>query len=75
MTIKVTGLQALGKAMRLKFPIDTHIPVEMQMALLRLAVGDTSEPHPRTPRLLAEQEMTEQAREDGNEPEEARLSG
>lgn len=60
MTTKFTGLRALGKAMRLKSPIDTQIPIEMQMALLRLAVRDKAEPHSRTPRLLAEQEMTEQ---------------
>ena len=75
MTTKFTGLRALGKAMRLKSPIDTQIPIEMQMALLRLAVGDKAEPHSRTPRLLAEQEMTEQPGEDGNHPQEARLSG
>ena len=78
MAMTFTGLKALGKAVRRNAPVDVQMPVEMQRALLRLAVGAEAEPPSGTPSLSAgqdAQEMTERADEDGSQTEEARLAG
>ena len=77
MRMTFTGLKALGKAVRRNSPIDVKIPVEMQVALLRLAVSDR-EPRsgtPSSPGDQDEQEVTEHADEDGRQAQETRLAG
>jgi hypothetical protein len=82
MTMTSKGLKALGKAVRQQSPIDLRLPVEMQVALLHLAVGERAEPRPATQSLSAAQdqeEMTERVDErvdeDGRQAPEARLAG
>ena len=66
MSMTVAGVRALGKALRLKMRSDEEMPVEMQMALLRLAARDlvsverlSSMPNPET---------TERADEEDQQP-------
>jgi hypothetical protein len=78
MTMTFKGLKALGKAVRQKSPIDLRMPVEMQVALLHLAITGHSEPLSAAPSLSVDQnnqEMTEHADEDGRQAQEARLAG
>ena len=74
MTLTTTGLKALGRAARQRIPLDTQMPVDVQMALLRLAMGE-KEPAVERPRSQAEHGMTEQDHENGNAPQEACLAG
>ena len=73
MTITVTGLKALGRVVSQKTQIDAQIPVEMQMALLRLAVSE-KERSADPQGLVDALEMTEQSDENG-EAQEKRRAG
>jgi hypothetical protein len=73
MTQTTMGLKALGRAARQRIPLDTQMPVDVQMALLRLAIGERELAVER-PRSQAEP-ATEHDHENGNAPQEACLAG
>jgi hypothetical protein len=78
MTMTSKGLLALGNAVRQQSPVDLRLPVEMQVALLRLAVGERAEPRPATQSLSPAQdqeEVTERVDEVGSQAQETRLAG
>jgi hypothetical protein len=68
-------MKALGRAVRQKLPITSQMPLDMQMALLCLAVSER-EPGTEHAGLQASRELTEQDdHEDGYAPKEARFAG
>jgi len=73
MTMSVTGLKALGRAVRQRSPVNMQMPVEMQLALLRLAVGE-GELGAERPGLQAALETTEHADEEESAHQKARCA-
>jgi hypothetical protein len=75
MTIEQESVRALGKAVRVVLSAGDEIPVEMQAALLRLAVAQWPEPRASSSSLCANKEMMEHANGNEEQAEEARLAG
>jgi hypothetical protein len=71
MTMTVRGLKALGRVVRLQTAVEMQLPVEMQLALLSLAVGE-GELGAERPGLQAALEMTEHAHDHASIPQKAR---
>ena len=75
MTIEQESVRALGKAVRVVLSAVDEIPVEIQAALLRLAVAQWPEPRASSSSLCANQELMEHANGNEEQAEEARLAG
>jgi hypothetical protein len=75
MSIEQESIRALGKAVRLVFSAGSEMPVEMQAALLRLAVAQWPEPRAASSSLCANKEMIEHSNGNEEQAEEARLAG
>lgn len=78
MTIQTENKRALGRAFRAMLRVDDELPVEMQSALLRLAVSQWPEPRPGSMRLGPQQSthtITEHADANECEAQEGCLAG
>jgi hypothetical protein len=69
MTMTVRGLKALGRVVRLQTAVEMQLPVEMQLALLSLAVGEGELGAERPGLQAAALEMTEHAHDHASIPQ------